>query len=176
MNENFWKDAYKDTWAQSSDRENWMIEFIKRETGKTAVDSGLGAGTDTYINGSAKTNGYEKVDADLHILGTNIYVEVTGPLKKSVPEAAPLWFRPDKLNNAIKNREIHDTFLAHHCPSTNRWRIIHVDARFIDRCYNREFKVVNPIIRGNRERYVEILTTDRAIRGLDFLIDYIRSK
>ena len=112
MNENFWKDAYKDTWTKSSDRENWMIDLIKRETGKTAVDSGLGAGTEAYIDGSAQRNGYEKGDADLHILGTDIYVEVTGPLKKTVPEDAPLWFRPDKLNNAIRNRKIHDTFFV----------------------------------------------------------------
>ena len=85
----------------------------------------------------------------------------------------PLWFRPDKLNNAIKNSN-HDVFLAHHCMSANLWRVIHVDQKFKQRFQAYQFKIVTPVIKGRQERYVEIEATDRCIESLDYLIEYLR--
>jgi len=172
MDENYWKDAYQDTWDESSKRENRLKAYIEKLTGMKCEESGLGAGTSQYISGSAARNGYQKGDADLSIQGTSIYIEVTGQLVKTVQPTAPLWFRPDKLNNAIKNSE-HDVFLAHHCMSVDLWRVIHVDQKFKQRFRNYEFKVVTPCIRGRRERYVEIETNDRCIQDLDYLVAYI---
>ena len=125
------------------------------------------------ISGSAERNGHQKGDADFAIAGTNIYVEVTGPLVKTVQPDAPLWFRPDKLNNAIKNSS-HDVFLAHHCMSVDLWRVIHVDEDFKERFRNYQFRVVTPTIRGRRERYVEIETHDKCVKNLDYLVMYLR--
>ena len=105
MDENYWKDAYQDTWDESSKREKRLKVYLERLTGMKCEESGLGAGSSQYISGSAARNGYQKGDADFLIQGTSIYIEVTGPLVKTVQPTAPLWFRPDKLNNAIKNRE-----------------------------------------------------------------------
>ena len=122
MDENYWKDAYQDTWDESSKREKRLKVYLERLTGMKCEESGLGAGSSQYISGSAARNGYQKGDADFLIQGTSIYIEVTGPLVKTVQPTAPLWFRPDKLNNAIKNRD-HDVFLAHHCMSVDLWRV-----------------------------------------------------
>jgi hypothetical protein len=173
MDENYWKEAYKNTWDQSSERENRLKAYLERLTGKNISDNGLGAGTSDYIVGSARRNGYQKGDADLVVDGTNIYIEITGPLVTSVKSTAPLWFRPDKVNNAVKNYH-HDVFFAHHCMSADLWRIIHVDEEFKKRFRSYEFEVVYPYIRGRKERYVEIQVSDRCIRDLDYLIEYIR--
>lgn len=172
MNENYWKDAYQDTWDESSKREKRLMTYLEKLTGMKCSESGLGAGSSQYIPGSAARNGYQKGDADFLIEGTNVYIEVTGPLVTSVQPTAPLWFRPDKLNNAIKNSN-HDVFLAHHCMAADLWRVIHVDQEFKQRFRRYQFRVVTPYIRGRRERYVEIDTNDRCIQNLDYLVEYL---
>ena len=174
MDENFWKKAYQSTWDLSEKRENDMINWIKSNTGFIAEPAGLGAGTSQFIDGSAKRNGYQKGDADLHIIDTNLYIEVTGPLSDRVSVNSPLWFRPDKFANAISNLENgHDTFFAHHCPSKNLWRIIHIDEKIVARYNRSEFRIVTPFIRGIQERYVEIESTDNCIRSLEYLKKYL---
>lgn len=173
MNENYWKDAYQGTWDISSKREKQLMTYLEESTGVKCIASGLGVGSSQYISGSAERNGYQKGDADFAIYGTNIYIEVTGPLVKTVQPDAPLWFRPDKLSNAIKNSS-HDVFFAHHCMSVNLWRVIHVDEDFKERFLKNQFRVVTPIIRGHRERYVEIEANDKCVQGLDYLVMYLR--
>lgn len=174
MDNNYWKNAYQNTWDQSSERENFIVNWIKESTGLTAEVIGLGAGTSDYIDGSANENGYEKGDADLHIIDTNIYIEVTGPLTKSVPVYSALWFRPDKFENAIRNMTNgHDTFFAHHCPSGDLWRIIHIDDNLAQRYQRGEFRVVTPRIRGRLERYVEIPSNDICIKSLEYIRAYL---
>lgn len=173
MDENFWKNAYQSTWEKSSDREKKLMDCLEKLTGVKCVESGLGAGSSEYIPGSAVRNGYQKGDADFFIEGTNVYIEVTGPLVETVQPSAPLWFRPDKINNAVRNSN-HDVFFAHHCMSADLWRVIHVDQEFKQRFRAYRFRVVNPEIRGHRERFVEIEATDRCVRGLDYLVDYLK--
>lgn len=177
MDNNYWKNAYKDTWDAFAKREEFMIDWIRNNTGLEAVPIGLGAGSDEFIDGSAAENGLDKGDADLHIVNTNIYVEVTGPLSDKVSVYSPLWFRPDKFNNAVRNaRKGHDTFFAHHCPSKDLWRVIHIDNELIQRLFNQEFNIVHPIIRGRQETYVEIPAKDRCVKTIDFLQQYLNTK
>lgn len=177
MSENYWKDAYKGKWGDSSAREQRLMAYIQKCTGKEVKPYGLGAGSTQYISGSAARNGYQKGDADLYIEDMDIFIEVTGPLSNKVDASQPLWFRPDKLNNAARNiNRGHDTFLAHHCTAADLWRIIHVDDDFVKRFRAYEFPVVNPVINGRKERYVEIETEDICIRELEYLIDYIREQ
>ena len=175
MSENFWKDAYQNTWNESSQREKWLMAYLEKETGMQCVESGLGAGSSEYISGNAARNGYQKGDADFLIRGTNIYIEVTGPLTKSVQQTAPLWFRPDKLNNAIRNSG-HDVFLAHHCMSADLWRVVHIDQEFKQRFQSHQFPEVTPYIRGRQERYVEIDAKDRCVSSLSSLVAYLKKK
>lgn len=174
MDSNYWKNAYKGTWAASSKRELYMAQWIKDNTGLEVEVTGLGAGTNAFISGSASENGYDKGDADLHIKNTNIYIEVTGPLSKTVSSNRPLWFRPDKFNNAVKNaRRGHDTFFVHHCPSEDLWRVIHIDGELIARLYRHEFITVSPIINGRKEVYVEVPASDCCVHALEFLQQYL---
>lgn len=177
MSENYWKDAYKDKWEASSAREHRLMAYIQECTGKEVKPYGLGAGSTQYISGSAEQNGYQKGDADLYIEDMNIFIEVTGPLSNKVDASQPLWFRPDKLNNAAINiNKGHDTFLAHHCTAADLWRVIHVDADFVNRYRAEGFSVVDRVINGREEKYVEIETKDTCIRNLEYLIDYIREQ
>ena len=174
MDENYWKRNYQNKWGLSEKRENDMIDWIKSNTGLTAEPSGLGAGTSQFIDGSAERNGHQKGDADLHIVNTDLYIEVTGPLTDRVSIDKPLWFRPDKFENAISNiQNGHDTFFAHHCPSKDLWRIIHIDETIVARYNRSEFKIVYPMINGAREKYVEIDSHDRCIRSLEYLKTYL---
>ncbi|MDE7277166.1 MAG: hypothetical protein K2N98_10000 [Lachnospiraceae bacterium] len=173
MDENYWKDAYQGTWPAASKRENRLKAYLEKETGMQCIASGLGAGSSQYISGSAARNGYQKGDADFVIKGTNIYIEVTGPLVKTVKPTEPLWFRPDKLNNAIKNSS-HVVFLAHHCMAADLWRVIHVDEEFKKRFREYQFPVVTPTIRNLPERYVEIKADDRCVRDLSYLVMYLK--
>lgn len=174
MDNNYWKNAYKDTWDISSKREEFMINWIRDNTDLKAVPAGLGAGSDEFISGSAAENGLEKGDADLHIVNTNVYVEVTGPLSDKVSVYSPLWFRPDKFYNAVQNaKKGHDTFFLHHCPSENHWRVIHIDKEMIQRLFNKEFKMVFPIIRGRQEKYVEVPANDPCVKPITFFRQYL---
>lgn len=174
MDEYYWKKAYANTWGISSERERWLAAYLERETGRKVFLTGFGAGSTAFIPGNAEKNGYQKGDADLYVDGTNIYIEVTGPLVKNVKAADPLWFRPDKLKNAAGNAG-HDVFLAHHCMSEDLWRIIHIDNELKEKFAKGQFPVVTPFRQGRRERYVEIAVYDKCIKDLSYLVSYIKA-
>ena len=176
MDKNYWKNAYSNTWKESSERELYLARWIKENTGFDVETVGLGAGTSDYISGSARENGYEKGSADLHVTGTNIYIEVTGPLSTKVPVDTPLWFRPDKILSAIKKMQRGQVIIfAHHCPSEDLWRIINIDENLAQRFRNYKLPVVNPIIRGRKERYIEISCDDECIQNLNYLKNFIKN-
>ena len=54
MDSDYWKRAYQNTWSASSAREDRLARWLERITGRKAERSGLGAGTDDFISGSAK--------------------------------------------------------------------------------------------------------------------------
>ena len=159
----YWKKRYNKTWDQSSEREEKMKHFLESNFNVKVSESGLGAGTNDYITGTAANNGFTKGDADLHIENTSVYIEVTGPLSTFVKPSAPLWFRPDKIQNAINNIPQHKTILAHNCPNADLWRYIYIDSTFVNNYQNGKYKIVHPTIRGVTETYVEIPVTDSSI-------------
>lgn len=174
MDSNFWKDAYKNSWKLSSKKESEIANLITSNTGLTVIPVGLGAESSDFISGSASQNGYQKGDPDLKIENTNIYLEVTGPLSDKVKSSEPLWFRPDKIDNAKSKFGSHDTFLLHNCPGENLWRVIHIDKSFIEKYDAGHFKTVRPYIRGNKEKYVEISAGDECVKPLSVLMEYLK--
>ena len=169
--ENYWKDRYQGTWDRSSQREAKLAEYLEQKTGLVVELCGLGAGSTAYIAGSAAKNGHEKGEADLHVLGTNVYIEVTGPLEGNVGPEEPLWFRPDKLDNALANRARgHDVFLAHNCPAARLWRVVHVDEELVRRYRAGAFPVRSKRIRGAVEHFVEIGAQDACIQPIGALV------
>ena len=177
MDENYWKRAYSQTWGVSSAREKALADYIKDETSLIVVLNGMGAGSDTFIDGSARRNGFTKGDADLCIPQHNVYIEVTGPLIDRVAVASPLWIRPDKIENAIANiANGHKTFIVHHCPSQNLWRVIAINNEFVDMYkFKNEFPMVYPTIRSRTERYISIDALHRCVRPIEYMIKYLKT-
>ena len=171
----FWKKKYENKWDQAAKKEDALAKLLTKATAKEVVEVGLGAGTADFIKGSAKDNGHEKGDADLYVKGTNIYVEVTGPLSNFVNRNADLWFRPDKIENAINNMNQHDTFLAHFLPKEALWRIIHVDEFFVNNYRSGKYRIGTEIIRETQETYCHVPSTDAGICSIQYLISYIRN-
>lgn len=167
---NFWKDQYSHTWQRASARETAIIERIKRETGRAVSPCGLGAGSDEYLSGTAASRGYEKGSADLQVLGTNIYLEVTGPQSKAVVLTAPLWIRPDKLQNARTHYPDHETWVIHWLERDGTLRVICLDGEFFRLLEKGAFKTATPLIRGARETYIEIPANSSFVQPWSALI------
>lgn len=170
--DNYWKNAYSQTWEESAEKENLFKRLIEAETGCALLKKGLGAGSTDFIDGSAAKNGKEKGESDFQVEGTNIAIEVTGPLKKNVSSDAPLWFRPDKVEYASRTTS-EDTFLVHYCPAAKLWRFVHVDQLFLGAYQNNKFERIKPRIRGRYENYIEIPATDECVRPIEELYQYV---
>ena len=168
---NYWKDRYQHTWSQSSSREKNIIECILNESGKKVKPIGLGVLSSKYLPGSAAQRGYEKGGPDLVIEGTDIYLEVTGPLVDSVDVSADLWLRPDKIKNAYSKYPKIETWVIHHLPKDNRLRVIQLNREFFQRFKKGYYKVIKPTIRGTIETYVSIPALDPCVKPWKVLIE-----
>lgn len=173
-NPNFWKDQYQHAWDAASKREKAIIARIKQATGLTAIPVGLGAGLDEYIPGTASSRGFEKGGADLQIEDTNLFLEVTGPMTKSVPRNAPLWLRPDKIENAKLHYPERETWVIHWLERDETLRVIKLDESFFENVEKRTFQTVHPCIRGQVETYVEIPASHECVKPWEALIRRIK--
>lgn len=175
----FWKREYQEEWDESSAREAEFAKTIGRMTGRDVEFVGLGAGSTEFISGSARDHGGYAGDADLRVKDTDIYIEVTGPLRVN-PNCInrvngwSLWVRPDKLRNARARLGEHDTFIAHNVKPTGLWRVIHLDQEFFDRYDAGYYSCDEHNIRGNVETYVSIPARDVKVEPVSHLYDYIK--
>lgn len=172
---NYWKDRYQPTWQQAQSKELAIIALIKQEVGLEVKPIGLGAGSAEYLSGSAAAQGYARGGADLEIVGTNIQLEVTGPLAKTVEASAPLWVRPDKIQNARSHYPEVETWIIHHLAKDNTLRVINLNEQFYKRLDARAFPIVNPFIRGTQETYLEIRANDPVVQPWIALIQRLKS-
>lgn len=168
-----WKKAYQELWGSSGDRETTVAQLVETLSGMKVVKSGFGAGSTELIHGQAKKHGYEKGAADLTVIGTRIRLEVTGPLTASVDLTAPLWVRPDKLENARLHLDECDTWIVHCLERSQTIRVIRLDRAFFSSYDQCKFSIVNPTIRGNSETMVEIPFNDSVVQPFPALIDAI---
>ena len=176
--DNYWKGSYQHLWPISGEREDDIAKLIEDSTGKTLTKVGFGTGSDKFLSGTAASHGHEKGEADLFVQGTNIHLEVTGPLIKTVPSSAPLWIRPDKIKNARTHLKDHDTWIVH-CLEKEKGRTIRairLDDKFLNSYDKGKFSIVKRKIRGKEETMVEIPSNDNTIKDFQVLIDYIKSK
>lgn len=172
---NYWKRQYKDTWEQASDRESTIMAYLKQASGRSIELVGFGSGSTSFLQGPALSYGHEKGDADLLVTGTNIYLEVTGPLVKTVTPEADLWVRPDKIENARKYKASRETWIVHHLPMKDLIRVVRIDSRFWSSLKADEFPTVEPMIRGVRERYYSIPAAHHCVRSCSELIQRLKS-
>lgn len=174
---NYWKNKYSFLWENSASREEMVKTIIEKETGMEVEYFGTGAGTTDFIDGKSK----EKGNPDLHVKGTDIYIEVTGPFSDRVRAGSPLWFRPDKLNYAYTHRFETNEFLVNNFKNAGIWYVIHFDDDTIayseQAMINKDdYKLVQPNIRGTKEKYREVNSNTKYVSDdLQTLIDYIIS-
>lgn len=174
--DNYWKEKYKDTWPQANEKEIALKEIIEARTSYKLVPYGLGADSSEFFSGSAKEYGKEIGAPDWQIEDTNIFLEVTGPNTDKVSRSAPLWFRPDKIENAIKYLDEHYTFLAHYLPSEDEWRLIFVSKGFAKRYQSKDFPTKIMMIRGTKEKYTEIPSTYENIISIERFIEWLNKR
>ncbi|HSJ57129.1 MAG TPA: hypothetical protein VLC95_08105 [Anaerolineae bacterium] len=174
MDEDFWKERYQDRWGAASQREVMVARLLEEEVGCTvAAGPGLGAGSAEYLPGAAHRHGAERGGADLHVVGTNVYVEVTGPLAASVGPEADLWIRPDKIESALAHPE-RDHWIVHALHDNQTLRVIHLDAGFERAHQNGRFELVTPTIQGVQERYVAVPARSGYVEPIGILVDHLR--
>lgn len=171
---NFWKDQYQHSWSQSQQKEHMIARRIEAETGHNVVPIGLGAGSDQYLPGTAKAQGFERGGADLQIDGTNIVLEVTGPLSKRVGPQSPLWLRPDKVSSARAHHPDLETWVIHHLAQNGLMRVICLNDDFFRYQDMGVFPMVQPTIRGARETYLEIPSNHSVIQPWQALINRLK--
>jgi hypothetical protein len=169
--ENYWKDRYKDFWDEAAKKEENVKKFIEKKCDCECEYVGLGAGTTQYLSGSAKSQGFKKGGSDLHVKGTNISIEVTGPNTDGVGEDAALWIRPDKVQNAIADSK-NDHWVVHVLKKNVHMRTIHMNKDF-KKAYT-EFEIITPTIRYSEEKYVEIPADSEFVDEIDTLINTIK--
>jgi len=171
----YWKNQYKQTWDQSSQRESAIAAYLSEASGKKIELVGLGAGSAEFLSGSASKRGHTKGDADLFVVGTNIYLEVTGPLVQSVDEQQDLWIRPDKVQNAKQNSASHEVWVVHHLPKKNLIRVVPLDSAFFKALETGAFPIVAPRIRGAEERYHSIPAKHACVKSCNVLIERLKN-
>lgn len=179
MDKHYWKEAYKDAWGISSEKEANIKRLIEAQTNSEVIEIGLGAGSSEFISGSASDNELTKGDADLYVKESDCYVEVTGPNIK-MSRTKPLWIRPDKIRNSLTKLEsgqgkLHVVVhvLEEYGQSNPIIRVVNLDAEFARRFRNNEFETVNPRIRGKVETYTEILYDDQCIMTFEDFVELI---
>ena len=166
----FWKQQYQHAWAKASEREKTIKARILNESGKQVELVGLGAGSTDFLSGTAASQGYQKGDADLYVVGTNIFLEVTGPQSKVVRLEDPLWVRPDKVTSARTHLPSHETWVVHWLERDGSLRVIPLNEAFFDLLDRNVFSIVHPVIRGVRETYLAIPASHFCVKSWDALI------
>lgn len=175
MDYNYWKNKYQSLWKDANKREEIVKKVIEEETGLCLEYYGLGAGDEAYLDGSASVNKSEKGEPDLHIINTNIFIEVTGSFSKITKAGDPLWFRPDKLNYAYTHRDTHDAFLVNNFFYADRWYVIHLSDDFWQdvKTNKKDYQKISPTIRGTKEQYVQINGDNPYIQDFTSLLQYL---
>ena len=174
-NTDYWKEAYKDFWKKSGNREEKIKSLIEDQAGVKVQLSGLGTGSTEYLSGSAESNGFQKGSPDLWVEGTNIYLEVTGPLTENVSSKESLWIRPDKIDNAKENYPQKRTLILHCLDKENLIRVIILDKKFFEEYNSGKYSIVTPFIRGKKEQYVSIPPSDPSIKSFPLLVHSLKN-
>ncbi len=171
--ENYWKRQYQPLRHKAGEREKTTAQIIQDLTGRKLKAVGLGAESEGFLPGSAASQGHERGGADYAVIGTDIYLEVTGP-NVTVPLSDPLWLRPDKIANARSHFPERDTWVVH-CLQRDTIRVVQLDERFFSAYERGKYATVHPIIRGAPETYVAIPADDESVQDFAALIDHIKS-
>lgn len=170
----YWKRAYQDKWPSANQREREVAARITLETNLILIRNGLGAESTEFLSGNASTRGYEKGEPDYRVEDNNIYIEVTGSLSPETSENAPLWIRPDKIENAKSHIEDHETWVVH-CLTNGLWRVILLDKSFHDGVSSGKYPLRDVDIRGRKETYRSIRSNADVVKPFSALIERLKN-
>jgi hypothetical protein len=169
---NYWKDAYQSYWGIAKSKEDNVKKIVQEICKCKCEFVGLGAGREDYLPGSAKSRSFEKGGSDLHVCGTNIYIEVTGPNIDSVDEKADLWIRPDKIEYARNNPD-KNCWIVHALKKRFLLRAINLNKDFLRQYENNKFRLVHPRIRGLTETYTAVPANSPYIQDIENMFSFI---
>jgi hypothetical protein len=177
MDKNYWKEHYAGSWKKASEKEEFIRKQIKEATNLAIINYGLGAGSSDFIEGNAIDNQKKKGDADLYIKDRNYFIEVTGP---NVPvfKDAPLWFRPDKIQNAYDKYIVDNkvqSAIVHlqndKGTATQQIRVLIMDDEFFTKWKEKKYSIIKPSFNGKEETYYSIPATDNSLISFNEFID-----
>jgi len=173
------KEAFKGTWDLSAKKEAFVKNNIERHAGVKVLDVGFGAGSTKYIAGSSGSHGHEKAAPDLQIEGTNIVIEVTGPLE-AIDLDRDLLINLSKVKYAMEHPEL-EYWVAHSNGLTaNRQgvRMVRVGRQF-DEGINRGTIVQEHFEnrkRGTFEMFWAVPPDHHTVCNFDLFLIYLRDK
>lgn len=171
------KDAFDGTWSASSKKERFVKETLERWTGKTIIDDGFGAGQDERIEGSSSSHGFEVSAPDLQVLGTDVCIEVTGPLNP-INVRKELLVNVSKVKYAFEHPE-REYWVAHVNGVTDKRRdvrMIRVGKQFHDAVTRGEIVREQFIARGVTNFFHAIPVDHPVVITFDRFINYIKRR
>lgn len=110
--------------------------------------------------------------SDLHVIDTNIFIEVTGPNIERVGEEAALWIRPDKIAHAITHPE-NDHWIVHVLKKNFYIRTVRITNDFKEDFKKGLFEIVHPTIRGTEETYAAVPAGSKYVNKIEPLFEAI---
>ncbi len=170
MSQDFFKQQYQGVWAESSARERHIANIIARDSGAVVEFCGKGAGKGAaWIDDASDDT--ELGHPDLCIRGTNILIEVTGPLRRQRPDAA-LWINQTKVTYATNHQGDQRVNLVHCNGQSGQIRVIAMGRAFFLAGMKGEFTFVTRA----GHKFVAVPANWYGIRTLPALSDYIKEE
>lgn len=148
MDKEFWKKRYKGIWKSGNKREDLFQKTIE-SWGYTVKNFGFETLSEDYNPNSPEEKG--KPDFYIEHKDKRIYFEVTGTDSPRTSEHDPIWLRPDKVEYVKKHHMI--AFCVHILTAKNL-------IRFLDMNKINERNIIHPTIRGTKETYIEVPTSE----------------
>ena len=168
------KEAFKDTWHLSEKKEQFVIESIKSIARVPVRAVGFGAGQSGYIEGASGDHGFEKAAPDLEIPGSNIRIEVSGPLRQMSPRD-DLFLNVSKVQYALEHPELEYWFAHVNGVTQNRQsvRMIRVGEQFRQGMDRGEILRVGLSTRGVNETFWSVPPDHYTVTTFDRFLKHL---
>lgn len=171
------KEAFKGTWELSAQKEAFVKVNIELHAGVTVIESGFGAGSTEYIPGASGRYGFDKAEPDFTIEGTNVVIEVTGPLE-AVDLNKDLFINLSKVKFALWHPEL-EYWVAHSNGLTaNREgiRMIRVGKKFDEGITRGEIVQEHFEHRGVTQMFWAVPPDHHTVCTFDLFLIYLRDR
>jgi len=171
------KEAFKGTWELSAQKEAFVKDSIERCAGVKVLDVGFGAGSTEYIKGSSGSHGFDKAAPDLKVEGTNLVIEVSGPLR-SMSQKADLLVNTSKVEYALEHPELEYWFAHSNGVTRNREgvRMIRIGKQFRQGMDRGEICYTQFESRGMQQMFWSIPADHYTVCRFDTFLMYLQDR